>query len=37
MGAVPGAGPDEALAEAQPVGVYRRRRPRASPLYPIPN
>ena len=33
MGAVPGAAPGGALAEAQPVDVYRPRQPRASPLY----
>jgi hypothetical protein len=33
MGVVAGAALGEALAEAQPVGVYRPRQPRASPLY----
>jgi len=33
MGAVAGATPGATLAEAPPVGVYRPRQPRASPLY----
>jgi hypothetical protein len=33
MGAVAGAAPGGARAEAPPVGVYRPRQPRASPLY----
>jgi len=33
MGAVAGAAPGGARAGAQPVGVYRPRQPRASPLY----
>ena len=33
MGAAAGAALGETLAQAQPVGVYRPRQPRASPLY----